>query len=205
MDDSSINNKISIAIDASRIRSGGAVAHLIGILENINPNHNNHIHIYSYKKLLDKLPNDKNFKKQYEFLLEKSIFFQLIWQILILPYKLKKNKIDIVLYLDASAIIKFKPSVVMSQDMLSFEKDEINRFGLTIQSFRIFLIKYLQIKSFKRADGVIFLTNYASKVIQSNFTGKLKSTIVINHGINKIFWNKDKINYDLKHKKISIR
>ncbi len=54
--------KIVIGIDASRNRSGGAKAHLIGILNNFNENlldKIEHIHVWSYSELLNLLPNKK--------------------------------------------------------------------------------------------------------------------------------------------------
>ena len=48
-----------VGIDACRIRSGGGIAHLVGILEDGNPIYHgiNKIHVWSYRKLLDALPD----------------------------------------------------------------------------------------------------------------------------------------------------
>ena len=50
-----------IGIDASRNRSGGTLAHLVGFLENISPNKDRfqEVHIWSHKEFLNELPNDK--------------------------------------------------------------------------------------------------------------------------------------------------
>lgn len=51
--------KLSVAIDASRNRSGGAKAHLIGILNAIDPRDHNiaKVHVWSYDSLLEQLPD----------------------------------------------------------------------------------------------------------------------------------------------------
>jgi hypothetical protein len=50
---------VVVAVDASRIRSGGGVAHLLGILEIDDPAQFgiDNIHVWAYQKLLDQLPN----------------------------------------------------------------------------------------------------------------------------------------------------
>ena len=51
--------ELTLAIDASRNRSGGAQAHLIGILGRGDPTPYGirKVHLWSYRKLLDALPN----------------------------------------------------------------------------------------------------------------------------------------------------
>ena len=44
---------------------------------------------------------------------------------------------------------------------------------------------------FRNAEGVIFLTNYTSQLIQK-ICGVLKKTIIIPHGFNPLFYNLDK-------------
>jgi len=179
---------IKIAIDASRNRSGGAKIHLIGILKDIN--YNNHkideVHVWSYKELLDQLPNYPWLKKHSPFSSKTSLIKELYWQNRKLPSILKKMGIDILLNTDAGSICYFKPNITMSRDMLSYEKGEIKRFGISVARLRLFILKYIQKKSLLNADGAIFLTKYASSVIQK-FTGKVKNYRIINHGISEDF------------------
>ena len=71
---------ISLAIDASRNRSGGAIAHLKGILAYSNPREFGitHIHLWSYKKLLDDIPDKDWLTKHSHPSIEKSISAWLI-------------------------------------------------------------------------------------------------------------------------------
>jgi glycosyltransferase involved in cell wall biosynthesis len=50
-------------------------------------------------------------------------------------------------------------------------------------------LKYVQARSLKKADAAIFLTEYASRVIQK-FTGPLKHAVVIPHGVGQLFRQK---------------
>ena len=74
------NNKLIIGIDASRNRSGGAQAHIIGILNSFLSYDISEIeiHIWSYKTLLNKLPSSKFIHKHSNSKLDKSIFHQIL-------------------------------------------------------------------------------------------------------------------------------
>jgi glycosyltransferase involved in cell wall biosynthesis len=177
-----------IGIDASRNRSGGARSHIIGIINAFvkQPSNTYIIHIWSYKSLLDSLPNCDIIIKHYPYELDKNLFYQLVWQFFKLPMEAKKVNCDILLYTDAGALVNFSPSVVMSRDMLSYEKGEMARYGFSISKIRLILLKYLQVYSLKKADGAIFLTNYAASVIQT-YTGPLNNFKIIPHGVGEIF------------------
>ena len=179
---------MKIGIDASRNRSGGAMAHIIGILTEIEilPPEINEVHIWSYKVLLDKLPDHIWLIKHSVTDLEKSLFHQLFWQFKHLATEAKKLHIDILLNTDAGTISRFHPSVTMSRDMLSYEKGEINRFGFGFVRLRLFLLRYVQNYSLTKSEGAIFLTKYAAKVIQG-YCGSLVNFAIIPHGISKVF------------------
>jgi hypothetical protein len=50
---------MKLGIDASRNRSGGAVAHMIGLISAAEPERSGieEVHVWSYAKLLQALPN----------------------------------------------------------------------------------------------------------------------------------------------------
>jgi len=179
---------ISIAIDASRNRSGGAKAHIIGILSNIDPlKYEIHkIHIWSFKSLLDQLPDYPWLIKHNPKSLERSLMEQLIWQIFSLAVEIKAAKCDILFSTDATTLCQFNPLVVLSQDMLSYEPGIRQSYGYGISRLRLEVIKVLQNLAFQRAEGVIFLTNYAGKVIQKS-CGSVANVAYIPHGVDIIF------------------
>jgi N-acetyl sugar amidotransferase len=180
--------EIVVGIDASRNRSGGAKAHLVGILKDGNPLKNGiyRVHLWSYKSLLDAVPDFPWLIKHNPPALEKSIFHQAFWQYNSLPKEASAAGCDIMLNTDAGTVGDFHPSVVMSRDMLSYEKGEMKRFGISKARLRLLILKYVQTRSIKNADGVIFLTKYAAKTIQQ-FTGKIKSFAIVPHGVSKAF------------------
>ena len=190
-----------IGIDVSRNRSGGAKAHIIGILKEFDETllkEIREIHIWGYSELLAELPKKKWIIKHCPKVLSKSIFHQLWWQYQTLPKEAKNFGIDIMFNTDAGSLCPFSPSVTLSQDMLSYEKGEINRYGFGLKRVRLELLKYVQNKSLKNATSALFLTDYAANIIQT-YTGKLIGFNVIPHGVNQSFNLSDSVNnrYDL--------
>lgn len=181
-------NGLVVGIDASRNRSGGAKAHLIGILTECDPTQYRirEIHLWSYQELLDSVPNRPWLIKHNPKELEQSLFRQLWWQRYIFHNELKESDCSIVLNTDAGTISRFRPSITMSRDMLSYEPGEIERFGFSKARLRLFLLRYIQNRSLRQADGVIFLTRYAAKVIQQS-CGFLSRIALIPHGVGADF------------------
>ena len=193
-----------VGVDASRNRSGGAKEHLIGILSNLDPREYgiSQVHVWSYRTLLDALPNHSWLVKHSTHALEGGLLKQLWWQATQLNSELKRSGCQILFTTDASSLCHFSPQVVLSQDLLSYEPGVMGTFGWGQKRLRLILIRWLQNAAFRRAAGAIFLTNYASQLIQSN-CGHVKKSCVIPHGVNARFFasnSKDIIN--LKHSKI---
>ena len=180
-----------LGINASRARSGGAISHLKGILSSDGPLKFGiqEVHIFGYAELISELPNASWIVTHHPDELSGSIFKQLWWERFHLPKLLVKYNCDILLNIDAGSICRFKPAVTMSRDMLSYEPEEMRRYGFTLARLRLELLKLIQNTAFKRAEGVIFLTNYAASVIQRS-CGEIKNFRVINHGVSESFRKK---------------
>ena len=180
--------KIIVGIDASRCRSGGVAAHLIGILTNFDPviTGIREIHVWSFKSLLDQLPDKPWLIKHNPPSLEKNIFRQLVWQAAILAKELRESGCNILYTQGASSLCFFSPNVVGSQDMLSYEPGVMKYYGYSFYRLRLLGILWLQNLAFRRAEGVVFLNHYSSKIIQKS-CGKLKNIVFIPHAADEAF------------------
>jgi len=177
-----------IGINASRAKSGGAKSHLIGLLTNLEFNHYNinEIHVWAYVELLNDLPNYTWLIKHDSNSSNSNLFKQIIWEFFKLPNLLRNEKCDILLNLDAGSFCRFKPYIGMSRDMLSYEPGIMKKYFISFAWLRLYLLKFVQVNTLQRADSVIFLTKYASDIIQSH-TKQLNSFKIINHGVSDDF------------------
>jgi len=180
--------EIIVGIDASRCRSGGVAAHLIGILTDFDPVMTGvkEIHVWSFKSLLDQLPDKPWLIKHSPPSLEKNIFIQLMWQAVILVKELRATGCNILYTQGASSLCFFSPNVVGSQDMLSYEPGVMKYYGYSLYRLRLLGILLLQNLAFRRAEGVIFLNHYSSKIIQKS-CGKLNNIAFIPHAADEAF------------------
>lgn len=179
---------IVVGIDASRNRSGGAQAHLAGILEADDPLKHGirEIHLWTYLALMKSIPDRPWLIRHSPKELEGSLISQVWWQSFKFPSELKKAGCSIVLNTDAGTVSGYRPSVTMSRDMLSYEPGEIERYGLTRARLRLILLRYIQNRSLRNSDGVIFLSRHAADVIQRS-CGRLSRIAHIPHGVGNDF------------------
>ncbi|OSO90598.1 glycosyl transferase family 1 [Cylindrospermopsis raciborskii CENA303] len=183
-----MSDRIVVGIDASRNRSGGAKSHLIGLLEESFPEKYGiqEVHVWSYRDLLGLLPNRSWLIKHSPDEIHKSLLHQLWWQCFNFPGEARAVGCSIVFNTDAGTISRFRPSVTLSQDMLSYEPGEINRYGFTKARLRLIALRFVQNQALRASDGVIFLTNYAARMIQKS-CGPLPWVSCIPHGIGNNF------------------
>ncbi|MBN1664239.1 MAG: glycosyltransferase family 4 protein [Deltaproteobacteria bacterium] len=177
-----------IGIDASRNRSGGAIAHVVGIISAGNPLAHGirEVHVWAYKKLLDALPDLPWLFKHNPPELERSLFHQMWWQFRSLAKSAKASKCDVLFSSDASTFCRFRPLVVMSQDMLQYEPGAMRHFGLSKKRLKMIALLLVQNRAMRFADGVIFLTQYTAKLVQKKL-GLLNRIEIIPHGIDEVF------------------
>jgi hypothetical protein len=137
---------IVVGIDASRNRSGGAKAHLIGILSESDPLKYGirKVHVWSYPSLLTMIPDRPWLIKHNPRELGMSLAWQMWWQRFRFPNDARKAGCSVVLNTDAGTVSRFRPAVTMSRDLLSFERGEMRRFGFSKARVRLLLLRYMQ-------------------------------------------------------------
>lgn len=177
-----------IGINAVRARSGGAHAHIVGLLQAVNPTKFgiDEVHVWGNSDLLAKIPRLSWVHRHCPDCSQGSILRQLAWEKIKLPRILTALRVSLLFNVDAGSLCPFKPAVTASRDMLSYEPGEMSRFGFSSQRIRLLILKYVQNRALQNADGVIFLTKYAGKVIQES-CGPLPNVAYIPHGVRDEF------------------
>ena len=177
-----------IGIDGSRNRSGGAIAYLVGILNEGDPERFGirEVHVWAPAALLLAVHDKAWLVKHSPPALQYSLARQIFWQATRMTREAHKVGCDILFTTDASTFCRFSPMIVLSQDLLSYEPGIMKLFGFGRQRLRLQIILFLQNRVFRFADGVIFLTHYAATLVQQS-CGSLKRVAYIPHGISSNF------------------
>ena len=177
-----------VGVDASRNRSGGARAHLIGLMSGSDPRTLGieRVHLWAYRALRDQIPDQPWLVKHETPDIEGSVPRQLWWQRAKLPAIVDALGCDILFNTDAGSVCPVRRSATLSQDMLSFEPGEMQRYGLSKARLRLEVLKIVQAQRLKRARLAIFLSDYARQAIQASI-GRVAESVVIPHGIDEKF------------------
>ena len=180
-----IKKKYTLVIDASRNRSGGAIVYIKNFIKNLNLNSSKieKVILFSYKDLLKQISNRSFLIKYSHPFIEKNILFQIIWQIIYLPIFLKKNKNNILFSTSSTSFCKYKPSIVLNQDILSFDEQTLSKIPFGLDKIRLYVIKLVQIWAMNNATKVIFLSKFSKKIISKSLN-KNKNYEIIYHGID---------------------
>lgn len=184
-----------LGIDASNIGGGGGVTHLKEILSNYDNDAFNYenITIFASTKVLDSLPSNPVFIKVTFPELNGSLFKRVKFQKTKYDNEIKK-RCDILYSVAGDYIGDFRPIVSMSRNMLLYDRKIWKEMKAPREILRFYLNFLKQKKCFKNSSGIIFISNYAKKVVEEKLDISKKEITTINHGISPRFINDVKIN-----------
>ena len=188
-----VTNNI-LGIDASNISTGGGLTHLVELLNAANPTSYGFkkVVIWSSKSTLSCIKNHSWLKKCFHKSLDKNLLNRVFWQKYYLNDELNNENCNLLFVPGGSFVTSFRPIITISQNLLPFELKEIYRYGLSFLTLKFLLLRYSQTKSFKNADGVIFLTKYAQKRVIDQIGLISANQTVIPHGLDSRFFVKQK-------------
>jgi len=180
-----------LAVDASNIRQGGGITHLSQLLSAANPVDSGitHVTVWACATTSAQLPTHAWLTKLSPAWTEKGLFTRMLGQQLMLSREMAGCGCDVLF--SPGGTVPFRaglPIVTMSQNMLPFEPDEAIRFGRwSWMRLKMWLLRQSQGWYFKKADGLIFLTQYAREGV-SRWLGRGQGMqVVIPHGVEPRF------------------
>ena len=176
----------TIGIDATNLRAGGGVTHLMELMRTAQPAENDiyHIVVWGGKPTLKALEAQPWLSKRNPSALDKGLLQRTLWQRYSLSQAARDAECDVLCVPGGSYAGNFHPVVTMSRNLLPFEVRELLRYGWSLLTLKLLLLRLVQSRSFRKTDGVIFLTEYARDVVLG-VTGKLRGqTCIVPHGLN---------------------
>jgi len=182
-------NTYTIGIDATNLRAGGGVTHLMELLRAVQPaqQHIDRIVVWGGKPTLKALEAQPWLSKCNPPASDKGLLKRTFWQRYRLSQAARDEGCDVLFVPGGSYAGNFHPVVTMSQNLLPFEMHELRRYGWTFFTLKLLLLRLVQSRSFRKTDGVIFLTEYARDVVL-RVTRRLRGqTCIVPHGLNPRF------------------
>ena len=178
-----------IGIDASNLRGGGGLTHLIEVLNHSEPSLHgfSKIIIWAGKHTLDRIENKNWIIKKNNFFLDRGLLLRSLWQKFFFPKIVQSLRCDVIFVPGGTYLGRFHPVVTMSRNMLPFERSEIARFGFSLMTLKLIALRWTQTKTFKKVDGLIFLNDYAKKQINKKIKNLFGTNCTISHGVDERF------------------
>lgn len=177
-----------LGIDASNLRDGGGITHLRELLGAAQPHEHGImcVTVWAGAETLRQLPEQPWLVRAHEPLLDQALPARVWWQKVKLP-QLARRACDLLFAPGGTCGAAFRPVVTMSRNLLPFEFGELWRYGASTLTAKFLLLRTSQIASCRRADGVIFLSDYARALVtQAARLGDDQP--IIPHGVNRRFY-----------------
>jgi glycosyltransferase involved in cell wall biosynthesis len=182
---------LHLAIDATNIRQGGGVTHLSQLLQAADPQQSgiDRVTVWTGEATASVLPERPWLNLRSDPWMEAALAKRMLGQQFVLPRAIAAEGCDVLFSPGGTFPSKrTTPIVTMSQNMLPFEPGEAARFGrFNPMRLKMRMLRYSQGASFKRADGVIFLTQYAQNVVSHSLGALSAAQALIPHGIEQRF------------------
>ena len=186
---SNCNKPLFVGIDGGNIRGGGTVTHLIETLRVAEPEkHGIHrVVLWGGEKLLAAIDDKPWLVKRCPAYLDQGFVKRTLWQLFSLSKEAKAEKCDLLFVPGGAYAGNFRPAVVMSQNLLPFDLKEMQRYKLSRNLLRLWLLRLTQSRAIKRAEGAIFLTKFARETVLRATGSHRGVTSIIAHGLGPRF------------------
>jgi glycosyltransferase involved in cell wall biosynthesis len=179
-----------LGIDASNIRAGGGVTHLSEVLRAAEPHRYGfeQVVLWSGRATLDKIEDRPWLRKLHDPLLDGSLVHRVYWQRFRLRAHATQIGCNVLFVPGGSDASRFRPMVTMNQNLLPFEWRELRRYGWSPMTLKFALLRFTQARTFRRADGLIYLSGYAREVVGRFLRDPRPLETTIAHGIHPRFF-----------------
>ena len=190
-----------LGIDASNIRAGGGVTHLVELLGVAEPA------LHGFKRVivwggtdtLQQIEDRPWLIKVSDPLLDQSLPERLYWQRFLLDHLAHQAECEVLFVPGGTYSGTFQPFVTMSQNLLPFDRNEARRYGISWMFLKLQMLRKLQSQTMRRAGGVVFLTDHAREVVMRTLKQLDGPTVLIPHGINNMFDFPPRPQYGINH------
>ena len=185
MEQPTTQRTVTVGIDATGIRSGGGLAHLVELLGAAHPERAGvaRVVLWAGRTAIDAVADRPFLEKRFRPELDAGPIARALWQRRTLPGLARAAGCDVVFVPGGTSVSGFRPIVGMSQNMLPFQWEEARRYGPSRMLARLMLLRRTQGSLARRADGYVFLTRFARDRITAALGRTARDSATIAHGI----------------------
>jgi glycosyltransferase involved in cell wall biosynthesis len=190
---------VILGIDAANLRVGGGVTHLVQLLRAAEPQAHGftRVIVWGGSRTLARIDERPWLHKSPVALLDRALPFRAFWQRFRLAPLARAAGCSLLFAPGGSASDAFHPVITMSRNLLPFEWHELRRYGWSWLTMKWLLLRAVQGRAFRRADGLIFLTRYAREVVSQVVPLRAARLAIISHGVERRFLQSPRAQQDI--------
>ena len=157
-----------LGIDAMNIRDGGGLTHLREILYHATPETIlfDRVIVWGNDICLEALPVKHWLVKIQPLKQNAGIIQRTYWQVFRLATAARQMGCSVLFIAGGSSFTSFRPYVTICHNMLPFTEHALQQYGFSIRRLKFLLLRSIQLHTFRHANGVIFLSNWAMKQLR---------------------------------------
>jgi glycosyltransferase involved in cell wall biosynthesis len=179
---------VIVGIDASNLRRGGGITHLVELLRACEPADSGFTRVIVWGGTSTLAEIEDRPWLDVRPVVNKGAIRRVLWQMRALPRLARDADCDVLFVPGGSYSGWFRPFVTMSRNLQPFEWSELRRSGWSWMTLRLYLLRLFQTRTLRLADGVIFLTAYARNVVTPVLGRHVPAEMaIIPHGISDRF------------------
>lgn len=178
-----------LGIDAANIRSGGSLVHLVELLRAADPAAHGieRVVVWGSAKTLGAIDDRSWLTKVAPPLLQGGALQRAWWQATSLTAAARAEGCGSLLILGGYYLGGFRPFVVVHHTPLPWDLREVRRYGWSSVGLRQYLLRILQARTFRRANGLIALTRTSLDQVRGILGPTPGAVAVIHHGCHERF------------------
>lgn len=177
-----------IGVHAGNLLSGGAITHLRELLSAAEPQASGveQVLVWGGSKIIDCLPARSWLQAEFVPALDSGLTFRTLWETTRLG-RLASQECDLLFVPGGTYLGTFRPFVAMSRTLLPFDGSALRRYRGSSRTFKYGVLRRAQVATFRRADGVIFLSSCGRNLVLRHTGALLTPNRCVPHGVSEGF------------------
>jgi len=186
---------MKLGIDLHNVRDGGGVSYTTNLLAAFDPQRHGfeQIHVFGAEAVLARLPDRPCIVKHSHPLLARSLPHRLRFLFFHLTDQLRAHGCSMLYSPGGLYFGGFRPFATISRNMMPYETQHWAMYPLlSFDRLRLVLLRWLHTATFRRADGMVFLTEIARRIVGAAMgPDGCSRRAVIAHGVNRRLFSRE--------------
>ena len=177
-----------LGIEASNLRTGGSQTHIVELLSSARPKEHGFDQVVIWAGGATAGLLRKNVPPEIRIMhvpmLDRGLAWRFWWQQIHSTRAARRHGCSLLFNPGCGYVGTFRPYVTMCRNMLSFAPDEVARYGSSGTGFRFRLLRTVHRQSFQKANGIIFLNDYARSIVTRELGLSHVPAVSVPHGVH---------------------